>query len=266
MKKFTLLVAAIAVCGSINAQKQDVIIDDFENGEYAFTDELHINPVTEMQVEIADNPAKEGINPSEKSMKFTRIEAVNTWAGTYADLKQTYSDYSYMHIMYYRDNENSRLRINAKDSSSTPQNNEFESIERPTKTGEWEWITFDLKGHNVTELGMLGFQPDFTDVLENGTVVYIDNITLSDNENPAGNSASVADAVSDYKISIETIGNEVSISSNGKIHATADNLTGSKVAESENDGTISLQLTESGIYLIAINANGKSIAKKVIIR
>ncbi len=32
MKKFTLLVAAIAVCGSINAQKQDVIIDDFENG------------------------------------------------------------------------------------------------------------------------------------------------------------------------------------------------------------------------------------------
>lgn len=66
MKKFTLLVAAIAVCGSINAQKQDVIIDDFENGEYAFTDELHINPVTEMQVEIADNPAKEGINPSEK--------------------------------------------------------------------------------------------------------------------------------------------------------------------------------------------------------
>ena len=50
MKKFTLLVAAIAVCGSINAQKQDVIIDDFENGEYAFTDELHINPVTEMQV------------------------------------------------------------------------------------------------------------------------------------------------------------------------------------------------------------------------
>ena len=113
---------------------------------------------------------------------------------------------------------------------------------------------------------MLGFQPDFTDVLENGTVVYIDNITLSDNENPAGNSASVADAVSDYKISIETIGNEVSISSNGKIHATAYNLTGSKVAESENDSTISLQLTESGIYLIAINANGKSIAQKVIIR
>ena len=36
MKKFTLLVAAIAVCSSINAQKQDVIIDDFENGEGDF--------------------------------------------------------------------------------------------------------------------------------------------------------------------------------------------------------------------------------------
>lgn len=178
IKKVILLLGTLIISTVCFAQKGDIIIDDFENG-VTFTDQLNV--LQTMKIEVADNPSTSGINNSKKALKFTRIEKSAEWDGFWAELKsgKTYKGYKYLHLQYYRENPSSICRINTK-ASNAADNNEFLPVDAPVKTGEWESLVFDLEAHNVTEIGVIGVQPDF--VIDNvaGTVTYIDNIVLSD--------------------------------------------------------------------------------------
>jgi len=113
-------------------------MSNFENGTYP--DCFRPNS---SQVSVVDNPAKSGLNPSNKVFKMTGsggsgIVMLDLWdGGQLIDV----SAYDKLQFKYYRGNiDNSVVKIDLNGNSS----NQIEPINQPSKTNTWETLEFDL--------------------------------------------------------------------------------------------------------------------------
>lgn len=178
MKKTILSLALLTAGLTLSAQESSLktfVLEDFESGAVTFTEAVNINPTTEMEATVVENPSKTGENLSDKVWKWERKEATQNWAGFYATLNNEIpSGYHRIEVKYYRTDANSQLRIKCEGTSNV----EFLPINAPTKVNEWETLVFDLRANNVANVKIFGMQPDFSNTLSVGTVAYVDDITF----------------------------------------------------------------------------------------
>ena len=180
IKKLFVLSALLVSCGILQAQ--NYVIDDFENGNVSFTDNVNINPEGSGSFEVVNNPAVGNGNTTARCWKYTRLNANDNWAGFWSMLKTPFntSGYTYLHVKYYRENANSQLRVMFEGNGFKQ---EFLPMadHAPKSAGEWENLVFDLAASGVADkqVTVLGLQPDFCSPSTVNTVVYIDEIKLS---------------------------------------------------------------------------------------
>ncbi|MEN2401636.1 alpha-L-fucosidase [Flavobacterium sp. MC2016-06] len=158
--------------------REPYVLDNFENGKINFTDKLILNPKTDMQAEVVDNPDRTGSNQSKKVLKFERTGNSAMWAGCDCTLNVTLSEYKYLYMKYYRNNPNSQIKANI----SNGPNNEFLSQSPLDKQNEWGVVVFDLLSNKVKDITRFSLQPDFTVNHAIGDIIYIDELTFSDTE------------------------------------------------------------------------------------
>ena len=113
--------------------REPFVLDNFENGQINFTNQININPTSDMQITVEDNPDKTGSNISNKVLKFKRIGNAAKWAGFYCTPNVPINEYKYLYMKYYRNNPNSQIRVNISDGG----NNEFLSQSPLSKQNEW---------------------------------------------------------------------------------------------------------------------------------
>jgi hypothetical protein len=158
--------------------RDPLVFDNFENGQINFTTQININPTSDMQITVVDNPSKTGANQSNKVLKFQRVANTAKWAGFYSTPTATNSEYKYLYMKYYRNNPNSQIRVNI----SNGPNNEFMSQSPLDKQNEWGVLVFDLLSNKVKDITKFGIQPDFSDSRGIGDIVYVDDLIFSDSE------------------------------------------------------------------------------------
>lgn len=125
-------------------------------------------------MDLAENPAKDGINTSDSCLMFVVQDGADPWAGAWAEAYGSLTfteEHHVMEMMVYKDKVSpSGLKVEVGDGD----NQELKVSN--TKTGEWELLTFDLSaavGHTYARLTIF---PDFPDERTSGGTVYIDNI------------------------------------------------------------------------------------------
>lgn len=192
MKKFTLVALAMMASASCFAQTKPQIL---WNGEDK-SDGLW----TRCSPEIVDNPLKEGINTSEKCVKFTITKGDFEKESIVLDLKKVCGDAG----LNMQDNK--RLSIMVKKSIANNIKVEL-SAGKDTywnhiaswydANGQWQKLVFDFskncdfKGKGYpTELAIY---PLIGDGEDNSQEIYVDNIVLEDNPTVNGNSLWAAD-------------------------------------------------------------------------
>ncbi len=183
-KKITILLCSLIFILSHNFA-QNLILDDFENGQVSFTAQVNMNPSAN-KFEIVNTPSNtSGINTSSKCWQFTRNENGIDWAGFWCTLAQNVNttNYRYVHVKYYRTNANSKLRVMAKVNGTQrdflPMDNHA-----PSGINTWENLVFDLESAGIPKgiIEVFGLQPDFSSSLAIGTITYVDDIMFSATE------------------------------------------------------------------------------------
>ncbi|HLW07665.1 MAG TPA: hypothetical protein VKY45_08870, partial [Marinilabiliaceae bacterium] len=177
MKKkiFTLCVLMFSFANIFAQGMDNILLDDFESGEVAFTSEVHINPVGSFEATIVDNPVKAGINTSNKVWKWQRLNTGDNqnWAGFWASLTNAVPEgYARIEMKYLRTNATSQIRIKCEGSVTK----EFNSVTPASKTNEWETIVFDLKENGIKNINVLAIFPDNSTSISGSELVYIDDI------------------------------------------------------------------------------------------
>lgn len=177
MKKlfFTLCIGLFSMT-SLFAQ-QNMLLDDFESGQVAFTTEVHINPDASFAISVVDNPVKAGINTSNKVWKWQRLDTGDnqSWAGFWASLTNAVpAGYSKIEVKYLRTNATSQLRIKCEGTVTK----EFDPVAPASKTNEWETIVFDLKANGIQNITVLSLFPDNYTPINPTALVYIDDIKV----------------------------------------------------------------------------------------
>lgn len=125
-------------------------------------------------IDLAENPAKDGINTSDSCLMFVVQDGADPWAGAWAEAygSLTFTEENHvMEMMVYKDKISpSGLKVEAGDGDNQ------ELMVSNTKTGEWELLTIDLSGAIGYTYARLVFFPDFPETRTSGGTVYIDNI------------------------------------------------------------------------------------------
>lgn len=178
-KIFTLSVVALFSFANLFAQEiETYLLDNFENGEVNFTDEVYINPAAHFDIAVVDNPFKTGINTSDKVWEWARYDAEEEnkiWAGFYSTLKEEIPEgYNRVEIKYLRTNATSQLKIKCEGIITK----EIASEEPATKTNEWETLVFDLTANGVKNVTTFGFFPDYYEPIDPTAKVYVDDIVF----------------------------------------------------------------------------------------
>lgn len=163
--------------GGLLAQ-ENIVLDDFESGTVSFTTEVHVNPPTNFDQAVVDNPVKAGINLSNKVWEWKRKDAATDnqiWAGFWASLKNAVpSGYARIEVKYLRKNATSQLRIKCEGTVTK----EFNAVTPASKTNEWETMVFDLTANGIKNINVLSLFPDYYEPVNVTSVVYIDDIKV----------------------------------------------------------------------------------------
>ncbi len=185
---------AVGVFGMQHAVAQNyMIIDDFEDPDgvtIPFNDMTGSDVVAEEEVyQVVANPDPDDVNSSEYVLQYNRGNDGVPWGGFWSQPFEPLpmDDMKYTHYQVWKP-VISPLRFKVEGSDQT-EDFEFESIEPQSETEGWETITFhypDAAG----EYPVIAVMPDFaeSDELEvrdeEYISIYIDNIILSDSEEP----------------------------------------------------------------------------------
>lgn len=193
-RKLLLCMIAVGVFGMQHAVAQNyMIIDDFEDPDgvtIPFNDMTGSDVVAEEEVyQVVANPDPDDVNSSEYVLQYNRGNDGVPWGGFWSQPFEPLpmDDMKYTHYQVWKP-VISPLRFKVEGSDQT-EDFEFESIEPQSETEGWETITFhypDAAG----EYPVIAVMPDFaeSDELEvrdeEYISIYIDNIILSDSEEP----------------------------------------------------------------------------------
>lgn len=189
MKKFTLVALAMMASASCFAQTTLWDGEDKSNGLW-----------TRCSPEIVDNPLKEGINTSEKCVKFTITKGDFETEDIVLDLKQLFGEAGLdmtkkkrLSIMIKK-SQWSNVRIQLSDGKTYWKF--IAANYEGTKEGQWQKLVFDFTAHkdvlDSTNPLELAIYPGIEDGQDNSQEIYVDNIVLEDN--PTVNGKSLWDA------------------------------------------------------------------------
>ena len=189
MKKFTLVALAMMASASCFAQTTLWNGEDKSNGLW-----------TRCSPEIVDNPLKEGINTSEKCVKFTITKGNFETEDIVLDLKQLFGEAGLdmtkkkrLSIMIKK-SQWSNVRIQLSDGKTYWKF--IAANYEGTKEGQWQKLVFDFTAHkdvlDSTNPLELAIYPGIEDGQDNSQEIYVDNIVLEDN--PTVNGKSLWDA------------------------------------------------------------------------
>ncbi len=134
------------------------------------------------QVSVVNNPSKTGINTSNRVCRFLRDKDGVPFGGFFATVNVNLSSNKYVHMKVYK-TRFSPLKFKLQGPSGSL---EIFSSSAQTKVNQWEDIVFNfssISGNYNTIVVM----PDFSSPvnLANDIVIYIDDIILNNNPNPA---------------------------------------------------------------------------------
>lgn len=176
MKKFTLVALAMMASASCFAQTT------LWNGE-----DKAIGLWTRCNPEIVDNPLKEGINTSEKCVKFTITKGNFETESIVLDLKKVCGDAG----LNMQDNKRLSIMVkksianNIKVELSAGENTYWKHIASWCNgDGQWQKLVFDFT--NNSDFGDKGYPtelaiyPLIDDGQENSQEIFVDNIVLED--------------------------------------------------------------------------------------
>ena len=184
-----VLVAGIFSMQQVAAQNY-IVIEDFEDPETV----IPLNNMTggeavadEDVYEVVDNPDPNEVNSSDKVLQFTRANDGVPWGGFWSEVFEPLDmdDMKYTHYQVWKP-VISPVRFKVEGSPET-DDFEFESMEPQSVTEGWENMTFhypDAAG----EYPVIAVMPDFEEEEDlearegDATVIYLDNIILSDSE------------------------------------------------------------------------------------
>lgn len=189
MKKFTLVALAMMASASCFAQKTLWNGEDKSEGLWP-----RCTP------EIVDNPLKEGINTSEKCVKFTITKGNYETEDIVLDLKQLFGEAGLdmtkkkrLSIMIKK-SKWSNVRIQLSDGKTYWRF--IAANYAGDKEGQWQKLVFDFSAHSdvldSTNPLELAIYPGIEDGQENSQEIYVDDIVLEDN--PTVNGSSLWDA------------------------------------------------------------------------
>ena len=189
MKKFTLVALAMMASASCFAQTT------LWNGE-----DKTIGLWNRCTPEIVDNPLKEGINTSEKCVKFNITKGNFETEDIVLDLKQLFGDDGL--------DMKSKKRLSIMIKKSLWSNVRIQLSDGKTywrfiaanyageKEGQWQKLVFDFSAHkdvlDSTNPLELAIYPGIEDGQDNSQEIYVDDIVLEDN--PTVNGSSLRDA------------------------------------------------------------------------
>lgn len=189
MKKFTLVALAMMASASCFAQTTLWNGEDKSDGLW-----------TRCSPEIVNNPLKEGINTSEKCVKFTITKGDFETEDIVLDLKQLFGEAGLdmtkkkrLSIMIKK-SQWSNVRIQLSDGKTYWKF--IAANYEGTKEGQWQKLVFDFTAHkdvlDSTNPLELAIYPGIEDGQDNSQEIYVDNIVLEDN--PTVNGKSLWDA------------------------------------------------------------------------
>lgn len=189
MKKFTLVALAMMASASCFAQKTLWNGEDKSEGLWP-----RCTP------EIVNNPLKEGINTSEKCVKFTITKGNYETEDIVLDLKQLFGEAGLdmtkkkrLSIMIKK-SKWSNVRIQLSDGKTYWRF--IAANYAGDKEGQWQKLVFDFSAHSgvldSTNPLELAIYPGIEDGQENSQEIYVDDIVLEDN--PTVNGSSLCDA------------------------------------------------------------------------
>lgn len=185
MKKFTLVALAMMASASCFAQTTLWNGEDKSEGLWP-----RCTP------EIVNNPLKEGINTSEKCVKFTITKGNYETEDIVLDLKQLFGEAGLdmtkkkrLSIMIKK-SKWSNVRIQLSDGKTYWKF--IAANYEGSKEGQWQKLVFDFTAHkddldskNPLELAIY---PGIEEGQDNSQEIYVDNIVLEDNPTVNGNS------------------------------------------------------------------------------
>ncbi len=253
----------------------EAVIDNFENGFINFTNCL--NSMEGAGFSIVDNPNSNSLNMSNKVLKITRTVAnTNTWAGFWAPLNSDgynrfdTDKYQYVSFKILQDLSGASARFKFENSDGGGSTNEIYPISAPSKTGEWELLTFDMKNNGAKgHYKIISIQPD---VAANRPVhsVYIDDIILSTSI-PTSISQGKMNA-NDIKVQINDQAASIffNLPEAGKAQVSVFNTTGqlidSKILNNAVAGEnhVSSRIDSKGVYIVKVTSNENNLTAKFI--
>ncbi len=263
MKKITFLLAlGLVMC--VNAKAQKAFPEVFEvEGDTADWEVFENGENVAEDFVVVDNPAKEGINTSNKCVKFTVVDNAQPWAGAVSTSfgEMTFTEENHVMTMMVYKSTLSRclLKAEIKDGDFTEVFVTNESVD------EWEKLTFDFSEAIGKTYTGLAFFPDFPESRTEGSVNYVDNIGwLSDGttaifENNTFEFAVYPNPATEY-IQIES---PKSISKIQLLDLSGKLITQINSIDS-NSATLNLQSINQGFYLIQIiSVDGQTATKKL---
>jgi hypothetical protein len=200
---------------------------------------------------VVDNPAKTGINTSNKVLQFVVNDGADPWAGAFSDSYgpvEITSELNAFSMMVYK-------------SIISPSGFKLES---PTNggavtelkvsnslTNQWELLTFDFNALVGFSYNRVTLFPDFSDPRTSGTTVYIDNISRT------MVSAVSSNKVNSVKIYPNPVVDDLNVflnQPNSKI--TIYNSVGSKIDELNVQGNfikVDVSGYAHGMYYVKVN-------------
>lgn len=140
---------------------------------------------------VADNPAKVGINTTNKCAKFVRKVSGQWWAGAFIiPSNQMVIDQTnkYFHIMVYRESDPAPLSLKLENSTG----NTGDIILEGNTAGTYDWVdyVFEVPSDKYGTYDKIAFMPDFVESPApaeryfDDALIYFDAIEISANPAP----------------------------------------------------------------------------------
>ncbi len=171
MKKRCLIGMAVV---STFAQAQ-LLVDDFENTTNTWNN-------VSCYTDIRENEYKTGLNTSDKVLYTTRNVGCDNWSGAIYTPESSISGYNYLHVMMYRNNENSP---NLKVADTHPTGGQVDLTPMNEITaGAWQDVVFDISDFCESGIDFIMLMVDRTESLSEQAWMLCDNILLNNDATP----------------------------------------------------------------------------------
>lgn len=140
---------------------------------------------------VVDNPAKTGINQTDKVAKFVRKTSGHWWAGVFMTPLNPMvisAANQYFHVMVYRETDPVSLSLKLESSSG----NTGDIVLQGNPSGAYDWVDyiFEIPAEKYGTYEKIAFMPDFIespapkDRYFEDALIYFDAIEINDNPVP----------------------------------------------------------------------------------